>query len=443
MTGKPSDPRWKPVRAGIASLPGCLLRREAGEAGTPRAARGQALILIVFAIIGLVAITALAVDGGNAYADRRRAQNAADAAALAAALGRIKGEQWITQAYAEAKRNGYDNNGTASTVSITSPPTSGAHQGDIEYIDVQITSHVRTYFASVVGMRTITNTVEAIARSKPSLRGPMFGGAAVVSMASTSDCASNKAFYVHGTATLDVSGSDILVNSGNQSCALITQGQGSIRVGDGRSILVVGRAAIQKADLVSPYPPLTGWPAIDYPPPIFMPDLSCTEKAAISKTDPHTMTPGAWDDDFPPPDVTDLNSGVYCLGGDFIMTGKQMLTGSDVVFLMSKGQLRWSGTTLLNLSAPSLGDNRGLLVYQPKENKHQMILDAAEKSLVQGTFLAPAANIHIRGSDSSYGFHSQIIGYTIEVDGSGDIVVNYVASENYQALTMPEVQLVK
>ena len=35
--------------------------------------RGQAMILIVLAIVGLVGITALAVDGGMYYADRRRA----------------------------------------------------------------------------------------------------------------------------------------------------------------------------------------------------------------------------------------------------------------------------------------------------------------------------------------------------------------------------------
>ncbi|MDP1544831.1 MAG: Tad domain-containing protein, partial [Anaerolineales bacterium] len=44
--------------------------------------RGQALILIVFSIIGLVSIAALAVDGGNAFLEERRTQNAADITAL-------------------------------------------------------------------------------------------------------------------------------------------------------------------------------------------------------------------------------------------------------------------------------------------------------------------------------------------------------------------------
>lgn len=47
--------------------------------------RGQALVLIALAFAALLALLALAIDGGNAYGQRRRAQNAADAAALAGA----------------------------------------------------------------------------------------------------------------------------------------------------------------------------------------------------------------------------------------------------------------------------------------------------------------------------------------------------------------------
>ena len=51
--------------------------------------RGQALIIIAFAIIGLIGMTGLAVDGGMAFSDRRHAQNAADTAAVAGALAKI------------------------------------------------------------------------------------------------------------------------------------------------------------------------------------------------------------------------------------------------------------------------------------------------------------------------------------------------------------------
>jgi hypothetical protein len=48
-----------------------------------RKQRGQAIIIIAGALIGLMALVALAVDGGNAFAQRRIAQNAVDGAALA------------------------------------------------------------------------------------------------------------------------------------------------------------------------------------------------------------------------------------------------------------------------------------------------------------------------------------------------------------------------
>jgi len=47
--------------------------------------RGQALVLIAIAFVGLLALTALALDGSNAYGQRRRAQNGADAGALTGA----------------------------------------------------------------------------------------------------------------------------------------------------------------------------------------------------------------------------------------------------------------------------------------------------------------------------------------------------------------------
>ena len=45
--------------------------------------RGQAIVLVVFAIIGLAAVIGLALDGGRLYQTRREMQNAADAMAMA------------------------------------------------------------------------------------------------------------------------------------------------------------------------------------------------------------------------------------------------------------------------------------------------------------------------------------------------------------------------
>ena len=52
--------------------------------------KGQALIIITFAAVGLFAFAALAIDGGMVFSDRRHSQNASDTAVLASALARAR-----------------------------------------------------------------------------------------------------------------------------------------------------------------------------------------------------------------------------------------------------------------------------------------------------------------------------------------------------------------
>ena len=54
--------------------------------------------------------------------------------------------------------------------------------------------------------------------------------------------------------------------------------------------------------------------------------------------------------------------------------------------------------------------------------------------------LAPASKIRILGNESRYGYHSQIIGYTIELDGNSNITIRYLDEQNYDALVSPEIQ---
>lgn len=407
----------------------------------PRTEQGQALIMIVFVIIGLIGVTALAVDGGNAYSDRQHAQNAADSAALAGALARVGNTgNWITATYQKAADNGYDNDGVTNVVKISSPPASGPYKGNFEYIQVQITSHVKTYFASVLGVTELTNRVEATSFTKPAEYKPILGGAAIISLSPTSDCGNKKSFYVHSEATLDITGSGVFINSNNPDCALIQRGEGSIRINDGHPIQIVGGASIQKPKLLTPYPPDTSAPPVTYPPPFYMPKFGCPEKAEVS-ADGESMSPGNWDDDFPPPGVHRLRSGVYCLNKDFKVNGK--LKGNGVLFKIEHGRVQITGHAQVNLSAKMTGDLAGLLFYQPIDNTNTMVLGGDSGSVYKGTILAPGAQIRIKGPDKGSGFHSQVVGYTIDVDGDSDIVIKFIEDQIYKALTYPEVQFVQ
>jgi hypothetical protein len=412
--------------------------------------RGQAIILVVLAIIGVIGMTALAVDGGRIFLERRNVQGAADSIAMGAALARVRDPQgkWVLQAYAVARENGYDNNGATNSVMIYSPPVTGNHMQDIEYIQVLVSSRIKTYFGAVIGIRSSTVVGESISRTKAPELTQLLDGNAVVSLRTTSTCTdiNDMSFWIHGESTLSITGSGIFVNSNNPNCALMQSANGSIRLKDeGAQIRVVGGIDIKKPQLVTPFPPLTNAQPISYPPPFFMPQVGCHRPAEIS-LDGTSMTSGTWEspDSFPPPGVRFLGPGVYCIiNTNFIAKGGDILEGKNVLFKVEGGKVQIGGDSNVVLTAPDSGDLAGLLFYLPMDNHKPVVLSLGDESRFKGTVLAPGAEIRINGNASDYGYHSQFVGYSILSDGSDDVQITYVDDENYDAYTFPEVQLVK
>ena len=408
--------------------------------------RGQAMILIVFAIIGLIGASAIAIDGTNAYIDSRRADTAASAAALTAALARIQGQNWRAAALATAASNGYNNDGTSNTVELNTPPLSGPYEGNSEYIEVIITSHLQTYFGVVIGVPTITSVAQAVSQSKPSEIGEMFPGYALISLSPKSECDKRRSFWIHGEATLNLVGGGLFVNSNNPECAFMSLGSGSVRVLDNSRITVVGGADIRRPQLITPYPIETNIAPIPYPPAYQFPKVGCGDKIATPDYEFGTMKPGTWDDGvFPPAGITMLDAGVYCLQDGFELGEGQVLEGSGVVFVIEDGDVKFGGYAQYDLSAPKGGTNGGLLMYMPIDNHGTIALNGSDESKTMGTILAPSAEVRINGLDSMRGaaYHSQIIAYTIEVDGTDSVEINYKDEQNWDTLSIPEVLLIK
>ena len=407
--------------------------------------RGQAIIVIVFAIIGIVGISSLAIDGSNALIDRRKSETAASAAALAGALARIEGRDWRESALAAAKMNGYDNDGENSIVELNTPPINGPYAGDAEYIEVIVTSNMRTYFGSIIGIPVVTSVGYAVAQTKPAEYGQMFDGYALVSLAPHSECDKKKAFWLHNEPTIVLEGGGIFVNSDNDVCAFLQEGSGSIRVQDESPITVVGGASVQKAQLISPAIVQPGAIPISYPPAFQMPKIGCGSKIATIDLVTGTMTSGNYEEpgDFPPEGIHDLESGIYCISGDVVIGGGTRLTGNGVTLIVEQGEVRIAAEAEVDLSAPKNGNAAGLLIYMPLDNHSRIALNGNADSNFTGTILAPSADIRLNGPDSKHGFHSQIIGYYIEVDGQSKIVIKYEDEDNYNAYKMPEVILVQ
>ena len=124
---------------------------------------GQSLVIIALGIVAFVAMLALVIDGANAYAAKRQAQNAADAGALAGATamctnysesdGRTSAIEYV------------DNNGA-----VVENPTSDVY---VEYhlanptVEVTATLSRNTFFAGIIGFSQVTVRARAIAKCEP------------------------------------------------------------------------------------------------------------------------------------------------------------------------------------------------------------------------------------------------------------------------------------
>ncbi|MCF6277178.1 MAG: pilus assembly protein TadG-related protein [Anaerolineales bacterium] len=399
--------------------------------------QGQAIVLIAIVIIGLVGITALAVDGGAVFVDKRHAQSAADAAAFAAALAKIKGNDTYNAGYIMATNNGYDNDGLSNVVSIHNPPISGSYTGNDEYIQVIITSNVNTSFAPVVGVEEITNSVEAVARAKPATRQEMFSGNAMVALAE-----SDRGLEIKGSPEVTTIGGGIFVNSSSRS-ALFVRGASTVTA---PSINVVGGVSIEGAVTIVPTP-TTGVEQINWPmDEVVWPQPSCAGNATQNGD---SLSPGRYNGTFPPRNVQFLEPGVYCINGDFRLVARQSITGSDVLIYMESGDIWWDALAEINISAPTSGPYQGLLIYymppddpcSSRRGRPDVMINGRASSTFTGTVFAPSANVHITGRGNLDAYHSQFIGCTIEATGNSELYIQYDDIQNYDVIIPPKIEL--
>lgn len=123
---------------------------------------GQSLVLVALGFLAFVAILALVLDGGNAYAAKRQAQNAADAGALAGAqyLCQHRNEIGVEGAAAQKAKDYAGYNGADNYADVVID-LSGAR------VDVTATVTKPTFFAGVIGFENVSPKADAAAECRP------------------------------------------------------------------------------------------------------------------------------------------------------------------------------------------------------------------------------------------------------------------------------------
>jgi putative Flp pilus-assembly TadE/G-like protein len=429
--------------------------------------RGQALILISLAAIGLFGIVGLAIDGSAKFSDRRHAQNAADTAALAGALEKATeltdGVSNLSPSTHNvetcpppsgvsaspvcdalqlagkdrAESNGYDNNLVSNTVEVYSPPISGYYSGDESYVQVIITSHVNTYFARVIGINQTQNTVQAVALTKEG--GKLYDGSSVVSMNPSPNCG-NGSVNVGGNGTINLNGGGIFVNS-SASCGYSqTSCSVTLNISGGGGISSAGSPINQSCG--TPAPADTTEPQVVVPDDVLMPaePIECSQAHPLP-TNPsgnHWIIYPGYYTDFPQAGLIannkdiELAPGVYCVDSDIHWSGSTFtsLDGSNgiTIYMKSGHTFNTSINSPITLNASTSGEYKGyLIILDGNMNSIQnCTINGGSYLDMNGTIFAPYCNITINGDNStSSDFNAQVIGWDVKLNGNNTINFTY------------------
>ncbi len=438
---------------------------------------GQIMMLLVLLIVVLLGFSALAIDGGMVYSERRRAQNASDAAAMAAGLGDLQGSPKnliYETARSQALANGFSTDpistdpvnlnvfdGTDVHLEIYNPPISGKYASprydSYKYYQVILKTTTQPILAQFVFSGLLNNTVESIARVQN--EEPPFPGDAIIATSPTA-CAG---LWFAGTGGTTVTGGNVFSNSnrdgasGGASCFSGVQGGSSALTVNGGAIRVSGGWLDQggagstfASNGIRQYQQVQDVPY--FPPP----DCSALPERVYNNS-MSTLDPGRYPGGIKVSSATAsiaLNPGPYCLYDNFKMTGGS-ITGNGVFIIMKNGEFDLGGNTLVSLSAPTtplvLGDTGGwadLLLYMDPGNTGTVKITGTSGSVYVGSIYAPSPaspeskyKCSIEGTGDSLGLTSQVICFSIKISGSA--AVNVVFQDDKVFHTQPSITLVK
>jgi hypothetical protein len=400
-------------------------------------------VLISLGVI--IAIVALGLDGGRMLEERRRAQAAADAAALAAA-GDLYANYPSNQgtdpagtakqaALNSAAANGYANDGSASTVTVNIPPTSGPFANQPGHVEVLIQVNLKGTFSAAIQGGDLPLQARAVARGRPQKLGLL------LLQSSGAD-----ALTIDASAAITVSGAGISVNSTDAAAIRLSGGSlqvGALAVAGGvtkAGATVTGPVLTGAAPSPDPFRKLAAPSSADYP-------IRSTQATVITSDTPTTLQPGVYRGGIVlagNASVT-LAPGMYILeGGGLFVSGNAKLSGNGVTLyntsgLIPGGMVYITGYGQVNLTAPSDGTYAGIALFQDRCLSTDIEADSNSRLQVTGLMYTPAAKFEIEGNAAVTVTSAGVISDHLEIADSATLSVDSTGS----VLRLPEVLLVE
>jgi Flp pilus assembly protein TadG len=416
---------------------------------TKQQERGQIVVLVVLTFVVLLGFTALTVDGGLIFWTRRRAQNAVDTGTMAAALAKIRDENWYDAGMNQAANYGFQND-SRNEVTIFNPPRSGVYAPPAAnsdyYIQMVITATLDTAFAHFVYDGMLQTTVEAVAAMFPPNN--IFAGNALVATNQTA-C---QAVLFAGNGTTLIEGGDIFSNSDASgtptSChSGVASGSSADITVSGGGIYVGGTFRNQAGATINTDEGINEGASPPYERVVPLPDCSgLTTRTYHGGSG--TLQPGYYPDGIRVnSSSTDLEMapGMYCMGDDVTINGGS-IHGDGIMIYMESGDFDISGNTEVHLrTSTNLTDASdyqwaGMFLYVDPANTGQVHISGSSGSSYTGTIYAPGPTQNpqaqhkcvIEGNGDNLGLNSQVICNTIKVTGDSYLYIHYNEEENFQ-----------
>ncbi len=412
---------------------------------------GQAIVLIVLAMVALLGFTALAIDGGRLYSERRHAQNSADAASLAGALQKAnkQPDQVVLEAVlSSAAINGY----TSSQVSgeIGGPFTDLF--GKYYLITTTITSTIEATLAQFVYNGPLQNRVQAVAKVYQSQ--PALPGYAIIAM--NTNCGNEPLIGVAGggnSGGVETFLGGMFLNSPTSSskCPLNPPSSANptyIWAHDGKMISSVGSTNYSGSSKIIPAPIETGVNLGEsIPDPLAeLPEPQCSGNGSVDKSSsPWVYSPGT----FQAKDIGPgfYQPGIYCMDGTVKLSGNESLEGDGVVFYFMNGGLQNTGNGGIRLTAPNssncLGSSgqptasctySGIAIFVARNNSSTIDVRGNGGDAIHGLIYGLNTTVQAKGGGQNpeeTQVVGQIIAKSVVNAGNGSLKVTYNENEIY------------
>jgi len=424
------------------------------ESVTARGRRedGQMLVLFALALGVLLGFVAMSIDVGMILHERRSAQNAADAAALAGAQELPQSpSDAVGRALEWAEKNGYAGEDGA-TITVNTP-----YQGNPGAVEVIIEEETPFLFARALGLDSINVHARAVAKiSQASVSG---GGDAAFLVLDQHAC---RSFDKSGTNTLTITnGGAIVVDSDCNNTvngALNKAGSGHLVADGGIFVFEDGTWTQSGSGTMTPdpapMPSRIGDPLIGLTPPSLygVPDPTSPDSGGTAATPDtkevnsgnHTFHPGVYWGGIAIKSSANVTfePGVYIFaGGGLSLTGSGTITGTGVFFYNTFdpenlspnadgrcGVINLRGSAHFSFSAPTSGTYKDIILWQDSACTDVVTFEGSGGgggAGSTGVIYVPTATFSLSGSGNIGSL--QIIANSAKVTGVGDMTIDFIA----------------